>query len=183
MRIIRHIETGLFDVYDCPITMGVSFHGLLKLLINTTIRSEKHIDYLSSYTYKTIQTGAEFDVFMNGLKEYIPTIQWENISGQTAPALIVEQPKWIPVTEKLPEVGQLVCACVGSHEVFRTFIYQGRFDNTITHWTPLPALPKKQKVVLIVEESIAKDLMSTYNRDKVLRPRAGEIQVAAGLLD
>ena len=85
-----------------------------------------------------------------------PAIQGE-IREKCKPLLPVatEEPRWIPVTERLPEKSDYYLAvpynrCIGvihysaSHQVFNAF------DNTrnimeipCTHWMPLPELPKE----------------------------------------
>ena len=70
-------------------------------------------------------------------------------------------PQWIPVSERLPESGQQVLACVRGPDwtdemptLIETLDYhQGRFldidnyypRNNVTHWMPLPELPKGMK--------------------------------------
>ena len=56
---------------------------------------------------------------------------------------------WIPVTERLPERGQEVI--VASYRmikpvVFTTIFWSKEHDNWygITHWMPLPELPKEK---------------------------------------
>ena len=67
-----------------------------------------------------------------------------------------EERRWIPVTERLPEVGSRVIACgekggvfvVKSEGITTGF---GRMDGTskyrsFTHWMPLPEPPKEETV-------------------------------------
>ena len=57
------------------------------------------------------------------------------------------KPKWIPVTERLPEYGQLVIVYSGgvlSPQVFAQHFWRADFNDWahITHWMPLPEPPK-----------------------------------------
>ena len=64
------------------------------------------------------------------------------------------KPKWIPVTERLPEKGEIVLACGKRHATSGMFQGASRNDpkwwhwkgNTlkeVTHWMPLPDAPKE----------------------------------------
>lgn len=55
-------------------------------------------------------------------------------------------PKWIPVTERLPEDGVQVLACTKHRKPFVAHCKYGKWrvsgSVTITHWMPLPEPPK-----------------------------------------
>ena len=59
---------------------------------------------------------------------------------------IMEEPRWIPVTERLPEKDTRVIVCASLPEgVHSDFIYEDGhwFVSTgVTHWMPLPEPPK-----------------------------------------
>ena len=59
-------------------------------------------------------------------------------------------PKWIPVTERLPEYGQRVIAHSGgvvAHTVHFCYFWNKDYDSwqRVTHWMPLPEPPKEEK--------------------------------------
>lgn len=62
-------------------------------------------------------------------------------------------PKWIGVKDKLPEEGSLCCTvsdgdvCVSywhTGEGGRWFYTNGEYDCNVTHWMPLPDLPREE---------------------------------------
>ena len=67
--------------------------------------------------------------------------------------LEAQVPKWISVEERLPEVDGKYIVCTAKQSVystrFRTYGQGGNFQtdiNThITHWMPLPELPKEDE--------------------------------------
>ena len=67
---------------------------------------------------------------------------------QAADAIEELLPRWIPVTERLPEPGSVVLAY--SSELFTVIAYYNDDeewdipDPEITHWMPLPAPPKEE---------------------------------------
>ena len=56
-------------------------------------------------------------------------------------------PRWIPVTERLPEEYKAVFVCYKSGTVYINYIRQGGkwncIGDDITHWMPLPEPPKE----------------------------------------
>lgn len=67
---------------------------------------------------------------------------------------------WIPVTERLPDIFVNVL-CTNGRSVFKAYYYDGSITKImgwwecpddghlledITHWMPLPKLPKKEKM-------------------------------------
>ena len=63
---------------------------------------------------------------------------------------IMEEPRWIPVTERLPEKDTRVIVCASLPEgVHSDFIYEdGHWFVSIgvTHWMPFPEPPKEGKI-------------------------------------
>lgn len=61
---------------------------------------------------------------------------------------IMEEPRWIPVTERLPEKDTRVIVCASLPEgVHSDFIYEDGhwFVSTgVTHWMPFPEPPKEE---------------------------------------
>lgn len=70
----------------------------------------------------------------------------------------LSKPKWIPVTERLPEVDQPVMIFAfgksvgegvyrghdGFHHVWKMYTSSGTYwDDEVTHWQPLPQPPKE----------------------------------------
>ena len=60
----------------------------------------------------------------------------------------IEVPRWIPVTERLPEVsGNCLCYCKGKIRILKywrtgeSFEYCGK-PMPVTHWMPIPEAPK-----------------------------------------
>lgn len=76
--------------------------------------------------------------------------------------LRMEKPRWIPVTERLPDFeGCLLCmrkAFVGDNLCYQDILYYDEdgfrmeFEDTpipteaVTHWTPLPMPPNEEKI-------------------------------------
>lgn len=54
---------------------------------------------------------------------------------------------WIPVTERLPGIGELVFVCAGDHMDSNYLESSDEwgfgFEHRITHWMPLPEPPKE----------------------------------------
>jgi hypothetical protein len=90
---------------------------------------------------KLIEADAVKDLLC-GLEE----LPWEeNVDYLVDTLPTVEVPSWIPVTEQLPECGNLVLA-IDRDGLMSTAYYVGRWhgmldENTITHWMPLPDPP------------------------------------------
>ena len=69
-------------------------------------------------------------------------------------AKVVEQPRWIPVTERLPEDGEWVLVW-GRGQQIPTMMFREsgawiddqflEFHTTVTHWMPLPEPPKEDE--------------------------------------
>ena len=63
---------------------------------------------------------------------------------------IMEEPRWIPVTERLPEKDTRVIVCASLPEgIHSDFIYEDGhwFVSTgVTHWMPFPEPPKEECV-------------------------------------
>ena len=61
---------------------------------------------------------------------------------------IMEEPRWIPVTERLPEKDTRVIVCASLPEgIHSDFIYEDGhwFVSTgVTHWMPFPEQPKEE---------------------------------------
>lgn len=79
----------------------------------------------------------------------------EELQNRLEQALFMPLPKWIPVSERLPEVGQRVLFSYRSYikKRPRTFIgwYNGKqwdslvaTEYDVTHWMPLPEPPKEE---------------------------------------
>ena len=85
----------------------------------------------------------------------------ESIPKDDAEIIIAEvaKPRWIPVTERLPEVDQPVMICAfgksvgegvyrghdGFHHVWKMYTSSGTYwDDEVTHWMPLPEPPKEE---------------------------------------
>ena len=70
----------------------------------------------------------------------------KSMCGETLAEL--EKPRWIPVTERLPEKDVRVIVCASLPEgVHSDFIYEDGhwFVSTgVTHWMPLPEPPKEE---------------------------------------
>lgn len=68
---------------------------------------------------------------------------------------VVERPGWIPVTERLPDIGSNclispVSGCVAEGQFdgdgWTQYRWSAKLDkDTITHWMPLPEPPKEEK--------------------------------------
>ena len=63
---------------------------------------------------------------------------------------IMEEPRWIPVTERLPEKDTRVIVCASLPEgVHSDFIYEdGHWlvSTGVTHWMPFPEPPKEGEI-------------------------------------
>ena len=63
---------------------------------------------------------------------------------------IMEEPRWIPVTERLPEKDTRVIVCASLPEgIHSDFIYEDGhwFVSTgVTHWMPFPEPPKEGEI-------------------------------------
>ena len=63
---------------------------------------------------------------------------------------IMEEPRWIPVTERLPEKDTRVIVCASFPEgIHSDFIYEDGhwFVSTgVTHWMPFPEPPKEGEI-------------------------------------
>ena len=60
-----------------------------------------------------------------------------------------EQQRWIPVTEKLPEVDGKYIVCTAKNSVYCARWHKSYFGTDsythITHWMPLPGAPEEDK--------------------------------------
>ena len=57
--------------------------------------------------------------------------------------LRMSKPRWIPVTERLPEKDQTVLAyCAEDNFCYISRMHQSFEDYDVTHWIPLPKMPK-----------------------------------------
>lgn len=105
---------------------------------------EKIVEILNKLTYNSFGAGeapAFFDV-----EEYPPE--------KAADEIINLLPKWIPVSERLPENFQTVLVYIGRcpdswWAYIATQYIEGRFHcnqhDLVTHWMPLPEPPKDSK--------------------------------------
>ena len=83
---------------------------------------------------------------MTGLSEWFDSSDSYNefvIALSELPPVIPQEPRWIPVTERLPEEGQMVIACYPTDcgkRVMTAYYYKGcGFSCGITYaWMPLP---------------------------------------------
>lgn len=58
----------------------------------------------------------------------------------------LERTRWIPCRERPPEVGEEVLAYSSSRGVVADYYDRGIFGyGDVTHWMPLPELPKEDK--------------------------------------
>ena len=56
---------------------------------------------------------------------------------------VLSKPRWIPVTERLPEKDQTVLAyCAEDNFCYISRMHQSFEDYDVTHWIPLPHMPK-----------------------------------------
>lgn len=58
---------------------------------------------------------------------------------------VANKPRWIPVTERLPESGKVVIGYNGKRRFVSIVRVSRDSINLITHWMPLPQLPCQRK--------------------------------------
>ena len=98
-----------------------------------------------------LQAAAAIEELSKRVDESIPKDDAEFIIAEVA------KPRWIPVTERVPEVDQPVMICAfwksvgegvyrghdGFHHVWKMYTSSGTYwDDEVTHWMPLPQPPK-----------------------------------------
>lgn len=81
-----------------------------------------------------------------------PCVEYLQVAELPA-ADVVERPRWIPVTERLPDIGSNclispVSGCVAEGQFdgdgWTQYRWSAKLDkDTITHWMPLPEPPKE----------------------------------------
>ena len=96
----------------------------------------------------------------NNTTEYVDRACSDRLMLQAADAIEeLSKHRWIPVTERLPEVDQPVMICAfgksvgegvyrghdGFHHVWKMYTSSGTYwDDEVTHWMPLPQPPKEE---------------------------------------
>lgn len=111
----------------------------------------KRLRYAVTYDPRiVVQDCKDAADIIEELQAYADLYEYTSSLGlKLARSVLEAWPKWIPVSDRLPEPYQKVLCinkdamAVGTYTKFG-WIFPCRFDN-VTHWLPLPRLPNEEE--------------------------------------
>jgi len=151
----NHPETGDW-LYDAPIELAKAIRKGPDMLPVQPVADSEPVGYLFHNEYGAVLYSISDDA-TEGFSLIGP------IYSVPQPAPVVPG-KWIPVSEQMPEVGDIVLTAMGgvvnvgetecsaANCRFFTSVISGR-ELPATHWMPLPAAPQESSLACISKRS------------------------------
>lgn len=156
-RIIRAIDSEAYDEEEIREWLSSDEIMELSRMALAAMDSEPVAWLLSGGGAKNVVCFDSGNAYADPLREVTPLYRHQ----QTAP---VVPGKWIPVSEQIPEVGDIVLTamggvvnvgeteCTATNCRFFTSVISGR-ELPATHWMPLPAAPQEPSLACISKRS------------------------------
>lgn len=123
------------------------YDKLIEKLRDDSMLENCEFDFVHKYMHEAADAIEELQKDLERSKDFEAFWQHEQHEAEETlkkfQVAISNKPRWIPVTERLPEKDQTVLAyCAEDNFCYISRMHQSFEDYDVTHWIPLPHMPK-----------------------------------------